>query len=118
MSRCRTLQSSPRKISFESFNLVISSGLGPGITPPKALYAPDPDYTERARSDRFQGDIVLGVVVGADGNARSVWVVRPLGEGLDENAVATVGAWKFAPARKNGEPVAVIVNVEVTFRLY
>src|SRR5436190_2553112 len=111
MSRCRTLQSSPRKISFESFNLVISSGLGLASHRRKHLYAPDPEYTELARRDRFQGAVVLGVVVGADGNARNVWVVRPLGEGLDENAVATVSGWKFAPASKNGAPVAVIVNV-------
>jgi len=92
--------------------------VGPGIKAPKALYQPDPDYTEVARREKFQGALVLGLVVGANGNARSVWVVRSLGKGLDENAVQTVSSWRFAPATKDGEPVAVLLNVEVSFRLY
>ena len=41
-----------------------------------------------------------------------------LGLGLDEKAIEAVRLWKFEPARKNGQPVAVQINVEVDFRLY
>jgi TonB family protein len=45
-------------------------------------------------------------------------VQRTLGLGLDEKAIEAVRKWKFEPAMKNGQPVAVQVNVEVNFRLY
>jgi TonB family protein len=45
-------------------------------------------------------------------------VQRTLGLGLDEKAIEAVRQWKFDPARKNGQPVAVQINVEVNFRLY
>jgi len=45
-------------------------------------------------------------------------VARTLGLGLDEKAIEAVKVWRFEPAMKDGKPVAVQVNVEVTFRLY
>jgi TonB family protein len=92
--------------------------VGRGVTPPKALYAPDPQYSKTAQKARYQGTVVLGAVVGADGSPRSIWVVRELGSGLDEKAIDAVRQWKFRPATKNGTPVAVHINVEVDFRLY
>ena len=89
-----------------------------GMKAPRAVYAPDPEYSEEARIERCQGSIVLGAVVGEDGTTRSVWVVRSLGKGLDESAVRAVGTWKFVPALKNGKPVAVLVNVETTYHIY
>jgi TonB family protein len=88
--------------------------VGPGIKAPRAVCAPDPEYTEEARLDLCQGSIMLGVVIAADGTTRSVWVVQSLGKGLDERAVKAVSTWRFAPAIKDGEPVAVLVNVEST----
>jgi protein TonB len=44
--------------------------------------------------------------------------VQHLGKGLDEKAVEAVQQYKFEPAMRNGEPVAVEVNIEVNFRLY
>jgi TonB family protein len=61
---------------------------------------------------------VLWVVVGPDGRPRDVRVSRSLGLGLDEKAMDAVRSWKFEPARKDGQPVAVQINVEVNFRLY
>ncbi len=54
----------------------------------------------------------------ADGKPRDVKVARSLGLGLDEKAIEAVNQWKFEPAKKDGKPVAVAINVEVTFRLY
>lgn len=93
-------------------------GAGTEIAPPRALSAPDPEYTEEARRDRFRGEVLLCVVVGSDGEPRDVWVARPLGHGLDTSAVETIKHWKFSPAIKNGVPVAAVVNVEASFNLY
>jgi TonB family protein len=92
--------------------------VGGGVSAPKALYAPDPEYSEEARKAKYQGTVVLWVVVGPDGRPHAIKVYRTLGMGLDEKAIEAVRNWKFEPARKDGQPVAVQINVEVNFRLY
>jgi TonB family protein len=92
--------------------------VGGGVSAPRILYAPDPDYSEEARKAKYQGTVVLRVVVGPDGRPRDIRVQRSLGLGLDEKAMEAVKTWKFEPARKDGQPVAVQINVEVNFRLY
>ena len=92
--------------------------VAPGITPPKVLKAIDPSYDDFARSLRVQGKTVLAVVINAEGDVGDVQVARPLGMGLDERAVEAVRSWRFRPAMKDGQPVAVQVDVEVSFRLY
>jgi periplasmic protein TonB len=62
--------------------------------------------------------MVLGLIVGPDGKPENVWVVKKLGLGLDQKAIDAVGRWKFQPAIKDGEPVAVWLDVAVTFHLY
>ena len=92
--------------------------VGGGVSAPRTLYAPDPEYSEEARKAKFQGTCVLWLVVGPDGRARDIRVTRSLGLGLDEKAIEAVKQWKFEPAMKDGKPVAVEINVEVSFRLY
>jgi protein TonB len=115
----------------------IGSGLGPGVGPgsgggtgggvfrvgggvsaPKALYTPDPEYSEEARKAKYQGTVVLWLIVGPDGRPQQVKVARTLGMGLDQKAIEAVRNWRFEPAKLNGNPVAVQINVEVKFRLY
>jgi TonB family protein len=91
--------------------------VGRDVSPPRAVYVPDPGYSETARLSRFQGTTVLWLVVTPDGSVKDVRIARPRGLGLDEKAVEAVNLWKFEPARKDGSPVAVQINVEVTFRL-
>ena len=92
--------------------------IGGGVSAPKALYAPDPEYSDEARKAKYQGIVVLWVVVGADGRPREIRVARALGMGLDEKAIEAVRTWRFEPAHLNDRPVAVQMNVEVSFRLY
>ncbi|MGA8153129.1 MAG: energy transducer TonB [Terriglobales bacterium] len=92
--------------------------VGGGVSAPKAIYAPDPEYSEEARKAKYQGTCVLWLVVGPDGKPRDIKVSRTLGLGLDEKAIEAVKQWKFEPAMKDGKPVAVQINVEVSFRLY
>jgi TonB family protein len=92
--------------------------VGGGVSAPRALYAPDPEYSEEARKAKYQGTVVLWLIVGPDGRPRDIRVSRSVGMGLDEKAIDAVRTWKFEPARKDGQPVAVQINVEVSFRLY
>src|SRR5215470_116292 len=92
--------------------------VGGGVSAPRALYSPDPEYSEEARKAKYQGTVVLRLVVGPDGKARDIQVSRSVGMGLDEKAIEAVRSWKFDPARKDGQAVPVLISVEVTFRLY
>jgi TonB family protein len=92
--------------------------VGGGTSAPRVIYNPDPEYSEKARLAKFQGVCVLFLVVDTDGIPQDIKVARPLGMGLDEKAIEAVKKWRFEPARKDGIPVAVKVNVEVAFRLY
>jgi periplasmic protein TonB len=92
--------------------------VGGGVSAPKVIYQPDPEYSEEARKAKFQGTCVLWLVVGPDGKPRDIRVSRTLGLGLDEKAMEAVKNWRFEPAYKDGKPVAVSINVEVSFRLY
>ena len=92
--------------------------VGGGVSAPKPVYSPDPEYSEEARKAKFTGTCVLNLIVGADGKPRNISVARSLGLGLDEKAIEAVNQWRFEPAQKDGRAVAVQINVEVQFRLY
>ena len=92
--------------------------VGGGVSAPKVIYQPDPEYSEEARKAKYQGVCVLWLVVGPDGRPHDIRPARTLGLGLDEKAIEAVKTWRFEPAYKDGKPVAVMINVEVSFRLY
>ena len=92
--------------------------VGGGVSAPRPIYSPDPEYSEEARKAKYQGTVVVWVIVGPDGRTRDIRIQRSLGMGLDEKAIAAIHTWKFEPARKDGVAVAVQVSVEITFRLY
>ncbi len=91
--------------------------IGGDVSGPIAIYKPEPMYSEEARKAKYQGTVVLWIVVGADGSVSNVRVVKPLGLGLDEKAVETVRTWKFKPCMRNSKPVPCNVSVEVGFHL-
>ena len=86
---------------------------------PTCLVCPYPVYTDEARHVKMQGTVTLRVLVGADGKAAEIRVLRGVGFGLDERAVQTVRGWKFNAARDaNHNAVPAWVIVEAVFRLY
>jgi TonB family protein len=89
-----------------------------GVKPPKATYTVTADYTEKARKARIQGIVGLRVVVTSEGKIGDVTIVKKLHHDLDEKAVEAVHKWKFEPATKDGQPVAVQINVNMQFALY
>jgi periplasmic protein TonB len=91
--------------------------IGGGVSPPSILYKVEPEYSEEARKAKFQGTVLLFVVVDEKGNPRDIKILRPLGLGLDQKAVEAVEKWKFSPGKKDGKPVPVQAQIEVNFRL-
>ena len=90
---------------------------GSGIAPPRLTREVKPRYTEEARRQNIEGDVLLEVVVLSDGSIGSIRVLRSLGHGLDDRAVNAVRQWRFAAAERYGTPVDVLVEIAVEFRL-
>jgi TonB family protein len=88
------------------------------VLPPRATYTPEPEFSEKARRAKFQGTVVLKILINKAGNVVRVTLLRALGMGLDQNAMEGVEQWRFTPATRNGQPVAVEMNIEVAFNLY
>lgn len=86
---------------------------------PRCAYCPDPQYTDEAREAKLQGTVTLQVLVGADGRAAEIRLVKGIGLGLDDRAVQSVRVWKFIPARDAARrAVPAWVTVEAVFRLF
>lgn len=91
--------------------------VGNGVSAPRILNKVEPQYTPEAIKARLIGDVGLRVVVDTDGKARDIQLVRALGLGLDENAIAAVSNWQFQPGIKESQPVKVLAQIQVHFAL-
>jgi TonB family protein len=90
---------------------------GPGISSPRLVAHTEPQYGEASREARIQGAVVLYVVIGIDGKPTEVLVYQHLSSDLDDEAVRTVAQWRFTPATRNGQAVAISITIEINFRL-
>ena len=89
-----------------------------GMTPPKVLNSIDPSSNEFAQKYGIAGMELLRTVVDASGKPQQMAIARPIGFGLDEKAVEAVKNSHFTPATLNGQPVPVVIDLVVTFRIY
>ena len=90
---------------------------GPPTTPVEITYKPNPVYTEEARQLKLEGEVLLEVMFGANGQLQVKRVARGLGHGLDEAATAAANKMRFKPALRNGAPVDSTAIVHVVFQL-
>ena len=90
---------------------------GGGVSNPIVIHQEEPQYSEEARKAKWQGSVLLSLVVDENGRPVDIKVLRPLGLGLDEKAIQAVSKWLFRPGMKEGKPVKVQAQVEVSFRL-
>jgi len=77
-----------------------------------------PESNDYAQDAGVAGMALYHAVIGTDGKPQEIAVARPIGFGLDENAVATIRKASFEPAMKDGKPVPVMIDLEVVFRIY
>src|SRR5205807_5859477 len=94
---------------------VFKSGLGAGW--PICTGCASPVYSDAARAAKFQGTVVLSIVVTTEGKATSIYVLKGAPFGLTTKTIEAVQDWRFEPALKDGNPVPVRAQVEVAFRL-
>ena len=95
--------------------------MGDGVTPPRLLYAPSPQFPAALSGTLptgWQALVVVSLVVDPQGTPQQVHVVHAFGRGFDEKAVEAVQKYRFRPANVEGKPVPVEVNVEVNFKVY
>jgi TonB family protein len=92
---------------------------GNGVSLPRVLHEERPQYTSDAMRAKVQGTVLLECVVRPDGSVGDVQVVRSLDPtfGLDGQAIAAARKWRFAPGTRLGEPVPVLITIELTFTL-
>ena len=97
----------------------VVDGKAAGVTLPRVISEAKPQYTPEAMRARIQGTVIMAAIVRTDGTPSDIEISRSLDTeyGLDEQAVAALGLWRFEPGRKDGKPVAVRVTVEMTFTL-
>ena len=94
--------------------------VGNGVSKPEVIYSVDAEFSDEARRAKYEGTVIVSLIVDAQGNPQNIHVARSLGMGLDEKAVEAVRQYKFKPAilASTGKPVPVPISFEVRFRLY
>jgi len=90
---------------------------GPPTTSVEITYKPNPAYTDEARNLKLEGEVLLEVEFLASGQLHVNRVVRGLGHGLDETAVAAANKMRFKPAMRNGQAMDSTAIVHVVFQL-
>ncbi|PYQ30087.1 MAG: hypothetical protein DMF56_10210 [Acidobacteria bacterium] len=91
--------------------------VGGDVKAPVVINRVEPHYPEVARKARISGIVIVECVIDKNGNVRDVKVLKPLPFGLDQAAAEAVEKWKFKPGTLNGQPVDVIFNLTVNFKL-
>jgi TonB family protein len=86
-------------------------------TPPKVVSKVEPDYTDEARNAKIEGPVVLSLIVDTQGHAQKIRVTKSLDKGMDQQAIAAIEKWHFAPGIKDGKPVRAAATIEVNFHL-
>jgi len=92
--------------------------VGGHVSAPVPILQPEAEFSAEAKRAKYQGVVIVSLIVDAQGMPQNIRVVQPLGLGLDALAVEAAHKYRFKPTMKNGEPVPVMVNIEVNFRLY
>jgi periplasmic protein TonB len=92
---------------------------GNGVTLPQLVREVKPAYTSDAMRAKIQGTVLLQCVVRPDGSVTDIQVLRSLDPnfGLDQEAIKAARQWRFRPGMRMGEPVPVLVTIELTFTL-
>ena len=95
---------------------IARAGVG-GVTVPVCIYCPGPQYTGKPKAAKYQGKVILQVVITTEGRAANISVIKGVATDLDEAAIEAVRDWKFRPAvGPDGHVVSTLIPIEITFR--
>lgn len=103
-------------IHFAELHQLGIASLPGEVNAPSPTRKVDPKYPQDMVKEHVEGEVILYGVIRPDGNVDSIQVVRKLDPQLDANAVAAFQQWKFEPAMKNGQPVALEAIVHIPFK--
>lgn len=109
---------STQKISAEQEKLSAVYSPSDRVTAPHMIHSVNPAFSDYARKKKISGICIVSLIVDKDGFPIHIRMVRSLDPSLDQNAIAAVSQYRFAPAMHHLHPVAVEVNIEVSFKIY
>src|SRR5215831_895734 len=87
------------------------------IAAPEVLFYTDPFYTRTARERKVEGTVTVEGAFDVKGCMRVIRIIKTIGFGLDENAIAALRSWRFSPAKRNGEPVEALAQIDIDFSI-
>jgi TonB family protein len=90
---------------------------GRGVTSPRLKKEVRPHYSERAKAEKIEGEVLMECVVKADGTVGDIKITKSLDPDLDQAAVDAAKQWEFEPGTRDGKPVAVLVTIAMAFTL-
>ncbi len=105
------------EISTHNKSISTVERVGNEVRAPVLATKREPEYSADALSAKLTGTVLLKVVIGADGQAHDLKLIKGLGFGLDEKAAEAISQWTFTPGTRGGAPVSVEATVEVNFKL-
>jgi periplasmic protein TonB len=88
-----------------------------GVTKATVIHQEDPEFSDEARKAHFQGEVIVAIIVDANGRVVQPRVVKSIGMGLDEKAIEAALKWTFHPGTLNGKPVPTRATISMTFHL-
>ncbi len=91
--------------------------MGSGISPPQPIKQVRPSYTDDALAKKVEGEVILEVIILAEGKIGPVRIIRGLAAGLNEKAIECVRQWRFVPGKFKGQPVDVVAEIAVEFSI-
>jgi TonB family protein len=103
-------------IRFAELHMAGTARITGDLNAPVPLRKIDPKYPQTAIQEHIQGEVILYGVIRPDGSVDSIQLVRGIDEQLDANAIAAFAQWKFEPATKSGQAVALEAIVHIPFR--
>jgi len=88
-----------------------------GVTLPIVVTKVQPVYSQEAKDNHVQGEVILDLVINESGEPIDIRVVKPLEPSLDRASLDAAAQWRFVPGKKDGDPVRVKVTLNFHFEL-
>ncbi len=88
---------------------------GGDVSSPEVMSAAEPEYSPVQKELKASGEVAVRIIVDETGTPRHARVLHGMEYTLDLIAVDTVMKYKFKPARKDGKPVATLVDISLWF---